>query len=351
MKSMRWVLMFLLICHGVLAQDIQVLGSLNQTVEIPNHHLFRSTRSTLKQITVLQVELSENALQRLGHRVDNALSDEVIINTPNKTQLGMANVPVLDQGRHGACVVFAAMGAVDAVLEKGDYLSELCLLQLGRYIEKNSYSPSGWEGSTGENVLNQMRMFGLVSKSQELANGCGGLTTYPLNDEGEPGTEMSPEQYHQLSEPMRVDTVGWSVLLDIYHVFLDKIDMKTVLHQVKHSINGGDRITFGILLPDVNQGVVGAVGRHHVDYDSWILTPQIAKDMKTQKITAAHEMIITGYDDKAVAVDEEGHSYKGLLTLRNSWGTNIGDKGDFYMSYDYFKALALEAIRIRHVSN
>jgi len=349
MKLMRWFLILLFISNGVLAQDIQVVGSLNQTVEIPNHQLFRSMRSDLKQVTVLQVELSDNALQKLSERADNLLYNEVIIDSPSKVQLGMANVPVLDQGRHGACVTFATMGAVNAILKKGDYLSELCLLQLGRYIEKNSYSPSGWEGSTGGNVLNQMQMFGLVSKAQELANGCGGLTAYPLNDEGETGTEMSPEQYHQLSEPMKMDMVGWSVILDIYHVFLDKIDMKEVLNQVKYSLNGGDRITFGILLPDVNKGVVGAVGRHHADYDSWILTPQIAKDMKTQKITAAHEMIITGYDDKAVAVDEEGHSYKGLFTLRNSWGANIGNKGDFYMSYDYFKALALEAIRIRHV--
>lgn len=351
MKLMRCFLVLSLISNTVLAQDIQVVGHLSQTVEVPNSHLFRSMRSNLKEITLLQVELSDHALQKLSDRVDDLLDDKVVIRGASKVQLGMENVPVLDQGRHGACVVFATLGAIDAVLKKGDYLSELCLLQLGRYIERNSYSPSGWEGSTGENVLNQLRMFGLVSKSQELANGCGGLTKYPLNDEGEPGTEMSLEEYHQLSEPMKVDMVGWSDLLDIYQVFLDKIDMKMVLKQVKDSLNGGDRITFGVLLPDVNQGVVGAVGRYHADDDSWILTPKIAKDMKTQKITAAHEMIITGYDDNAVAIDEEGHKYKGLFTLRNSWGTNIGDKGNFYMSYDYFKALALEAIRIRHVQD
>jgi hypothetical protein len=335
----------------VLAQDIQVVGSIQQTVDIPHPHLFRSMRSESQQVTLLQVELSEHARQKLSDRVNHSLQNEVIINSPNKTQLGMGNVPVLDQGRHGACVVFATLAAVDAVLKKGDYLSELCLLQLGRYIERNTYSPSGWEGSTGENVLNQLRMFGLVSKEQELANGCGGLTTYPMNEEGEPGTEMSPEQYHQFSEPMKMDTVGWSVILDVYQVFLDKTDMKKVLNQVKSALNGGDRVTFGILLPDVTKGVVGAVGSYHTEFDSWLLTPQIAKDIKNQNITAAHEMIITGYDDKAEAYDEEGHTYKGLFTLRNSWGTNIGDKGEFYMSYDYFKALALEAIRIRHVDD
>lgn len=348
MNLMRWFFTLSLVSHTVLAQDIEVLGQFNQTVEMPTH-LFQATRSNLKEVTLLQVKLSDHALEKLNDRVDDILENQVRISYPSKKELGMGTVPVLDQGRHGACVVFATLAAVDAVLGKGDYLSELCLLQLGRYIEKNSYSPSGWEGSTGENVLNQMRMFGFVTKSKELTHGCGGLTEYPLNEDGEPGTEMSPEEYHELSQPMKFDAVGWSTLLDIYRVFLDKIDMKMVLNQVKDSIQGGDRITLGILLPDVNQGVVGAVGKYHTENDSWILTPQIASDIKTKKITSAHEMIITGYDDKAVAIDEDGHRYQGLLTLRNSWGPRIGDKGNFYMSYDYFKALALEAIRIRHV--
>ena len=61
-------------------------------------------------------------------------------------------------------------------------------------------------------------------------------------------------------------------------------------------------------------------------------------------------MIIVGYDDDAVAVDQQGRKYQGLFTLRNSWGQSIGDKGNFYMSYDYFKTLADEVQRIRHLS-
>ena len=60
-------------------------------------------------------------------------------------------------------------------------------------------------------------------------------------------------------------------------------------------------------------------------------------------------MIITGYDDDAIATDEKGQTYKGLLTLRNSWGKNAGDAGNFYMSYDYFKRLGVEVQRIRQL--
>ncbi|MGF2339111.1 C1 family peptidase, partial [Acinetobacter baumannii] len=64
-----------------------------------------------------------------------------------------------------------------------------------------------------------------------------------------------------------------------------------------------------------------------------------------------HEMIITGYDDNAIAVDDNGREHKGLFTLRNSWGEQFGDKGNFYMSYDYFKVLTIEAQRIRALAD
>ena len=60
-------------------------------------------------------------------------------------------------------------------------------------------------------------------------------------------------------------------------------------------------------------------------------------------------MVITGYDDDAIAKDSAGQEHQGLLTLRNSWGANAGNHGDFYMSYDYFKLLVVEAQRIRTI--
>jgi C1A family cysteine protease len=50
-------------------------------------------------------------------------------------------------------------------------------------------------------------------------------------------------------------------------------------------------------------------------------------------------------DDNAVAVDTHGKNHNGLLILRNSWGTSVGDYGEFYMSYDYFKLLAFDITR------
>lgn len=53
-------------------------------------------------------------------------------------------------------------------------------------------------------------------------------------------------------------------------------------------------------------------------------------DMKHEQYLGGHAMSIFGYDDNGGA-DGRGH-----LILKNSWGANVGDKGLFYLPYDYF---------------
>jgi C1A family cysteine protease len=57
-------------------------------------------------------------------------------------------------------------------------------------------------------------------------------------------------------------------------------------------------------------------------------------------------MVITAYDDNGIVKDEQGGEHRGLLTLRNSWGTDVGDTASFYLIYDFFEALTLEAISL-----
>ncbi|KTD21789.1 C1 family peptidase [Legionella londiniensis] len=331
--------------------DIQIVGEIKQTVTVPGVKA-RSALSApaAKEIALMKIQLSDSAKQTFKHRLDvNLRKDKALFtNGTSNVQLGMNGVPVLDQGNHGSCVTFANTAAIDAVLNKGDYLSQLCQLQLGRHFENNAYSPSGWNGSFGHIVLNQMEMFGLVSKENQRAHGCGGLTEYPLNGE-DPETEISLLDYHQISEPMPDDMVAWSPVLDVYQAVLQETDTDKVLEDVKKALRQGDRMTFGVLLVDFHLGVAGAVGKHNALYDSWVLTPEIIDDINHGAEFGGHEMVITGYDDNAVAIDDHGREHRGLLTLRNSWGDRLGDRGDFYMSYDYFRNLVIEAQRIRNL--
>lgn len=372
MKLRISALAVLLFSGSIAAQDIKITGTLtqrvhsngaNQSDKINKKALFAGKT---KDVVLLNIQLSENAKQDLVVRAKNVLAhpqesavssfNNINLKWPQQVQLGMNNVPVLDQGLHGSCVTFAVTATIDALLNKGDYLSQLCQLQLGSYFEKNGYSPSGWDGSLAPKVLGQMEAFGFVTKEQQQRNGCGGLTQYPIDDSAIPISTMTPEEYHQMSEPFEDYNEGrdifWSSLLDVAQAQFDHIDPQSILDEVKATLNAGDRITFGTLLWDVDLGVAGALGTKKLSLDTWVLTPEIARDVYTRPLSrAGHEMIITGYDDAAVAVDDKGRKHYGLLTLRNSWGTTLGDHGDFYMSYDYFKMFVIEVERIRLVTS
>lgn len=352
MIKLRLVLISLFFHQQALAQDVKLVGQIDLPLPVTKvSSEAHPTLSDVQHIALLKIELSAKAQKRMISRTNGLLKhhNDLKPDSVPKIQLGMGNVPVLNQGAYGSCVTFANTAAIDAILNQGDYISQLCLLQLGSYLEKNGYHPSGWSGSFGNMVLNQMSSFGWVNKAQQRAHGCGGLTEYPLYGDGpNPTTEMTLNEYHPLSEPMD-DRIGWSAIVDGYQILLDQSDLNNILHTVKTSLIAGDRLTFGVLLPDVHKGVAGAVGKYHAKNDSWVLTPEIVEDMKSQTDFPGHEMVITGFDDEAIAIDDQGRPHKGLLTLRNSWGERIGDRGDFYMSYDYFKALMIETQRIRDI--
>ena len=157
--------------------------------------------------------------------------------------------------------------------------------------------------------------------------------------------------YKKISTSLTNETfnVGWSSLMDFNQAFDDETDRKQLLTAVKESLNHGDRLTFGVLLFSPQMGMAGAVGKHTASNDTWIITPAIDDMINIHDVHGGHEMIITGYDDNAIATDENGQLYKGLLTLRNSWGKYAGDAGNFYMSYDYFTRLTVEVQRIRRL--
>ena len=117
--------------------------------------------------------------------------------------------------------------------------------------------------------------------------------------------------------------------------------MNSLILKVKQELVKGNILTFGVLL-DTKLGHAGAMGQYHVLNDTWMLTPQIIKDAMDSPLTAGHDMVIIGYDDQAVVIDEFGNRNQGIFFLRNSWSALAGDNGNYYVSYDYFKYLTQE---------
>jgi hypothetical protein len=184
-----------------------------------------------------------------------------------------------------------------------------------------------------------MEQYGIVTLKKQKSYGCGGMTQYPVHSSFDSASFMDPEEYNALSEPVFGKTVNWSDISE-------RSSPDNTLTNVKKALNSHDRVVFGFLIPRTDLGTAGAVGKYKTLFqnDSWVLTPEIIKGVP--QVQAGHEMIITGYDDNAVAVDNHKVKHKGLLILRNSWGRSVGNSGDFYMSYDYFKLLSSDVTRL-----
>ena len=337
------------------AADFNIVGTIPMVVKEHNNAHLKALATPRRNIVLLQkVELSPKAQQAFANRINklkkptfkilNAYSSEEnkALNLPSHINLGMNNVPVLNQGAHGSCVTFAVAGSIDSLLGKGDYISELCSLTLGNALaEKNSNYPSGWNGSYGSLVLEQFFEYGIVPMDKQKTVGCGGLTSYPVWDPTDEGMSTSPDEYRLMSEPLN-QQYEWHPIFSNSVAFIDSLyNPQKMLDDVKKSLNKGNRLTFGVLL-DISQGSNGAVGTHNIKHDTWMLTPEIEDNVKNGRVDAGHEMIIIGYDDNVVVKDGNGNTNKGILILRNSWSQFAGDHGNYYMTYDHFKLMTDE---------
>jgi hypothetical protein len=311
-----------------------------------------SSQSTLnamppKTVTLLKIKIAKDVKKIIQK---NALAAKQrftsgLKNLPSSVQLGMNNVPVLDQGWHGSCATFALFAALDALHGHDDYYSELCSLNVGKTIAENGYSGSGWNGQSIKTLLARADEYGLVSKQDQRAIGCGGVTEYPLQEE-DTSEAMPLEAFHAISEPVYYSGLNeWSMIFDVTQWLSKNKSMDTILERTKTSLYYGNRVIVGTLLPIID-GNIGFLGSKQAPNDTLVLTPRIEQAIQLFLMEysnwGGHAMVITGYDDDAIAIDNEGRHHKGLFTLRNSWGSDVGDHGNFYMSYDYFKSLVIE---------
>ena len=313
-------------------------------------------------IGLTHVRLSHAMRKKLGLNMAALLANPTLSDIqhgalPASHYVGMNRQLVLNQGLWGSCVTFAVTGAINALFnyQSQARLSQLCNLQVGR-SPGNPYNPSwgggGWNGNNGNNVFHQIDDFGFMNLAAQKAYGCGGLREYPTYSVKN-GTPM------QLNEFMRYSNIGifthknWTTLLPPSNP-LAPAKAAVILHKVKLALNKGNRIVFGMLM-DSNFGFsTGAVGRYKSPYqsplmtDTWVLNSQIQKDISNNTASInGHDIIIDGYDNNACATyTAQNGTVKhqcGLLRIRNSWGPLAGDKGDYYMTYQYFMAAVDEA--------
>jgi hypothetical protein len=323
--------------HHVIPSKIPVGESLkgvyqtrgSKTIGLIKAHFTYQEASMLKQQTQHPVILNDTLL-------------------PHQVELGMNQVPVFDQGIHGTCATFSVISAVDALKGEGDYYSQLCLLNLGKTLAKYGFNDSGWDGTLPTLVLGRAIEFGLVPKQIQYLKGCGGGFSYPTNKFDESGS-ISLEDYHLISEDLNHTTyLSSKVILTANQKFSKKFNPNKALNKTREALNRGHRVLVSIIAPF--DSIMGIHGKHHVSYDTWVFSDNLSQllmnNMQWLDSFYWHAMLITGYDDEAKSIDINGKEHTGLFKLRNSWGKQAGDAGDYYLSYDFFENLVVRLTEV-----
>lgn len=349
------------------ANDIELVGVKKINIFSQNNNSHSKSLGKIQDhtISLLDYKLSEKAqnkivdnIKELADKKNNKKFWNFPQSLPSSVYLEMNDVPVLNQGYSGSCVTFATTALLDALLYKSDYISQLCLLQLGSYLEDNTFLSSGWNGEHSKNVIEKIRYFGIISKENEKY-GCGGLTSYPLD--GSKSGFMTIENYKVLSENVFGNNIlkikrlfpssnvdnGLPILLNYDEI----IDRNTLINNIKQELKQGSRVLLGLLLASEKESAANGTTKN--TNDTWVLSSKMILKIMNQGlfsvVLGGHEMVITGYDDNAIAYDDAGKPHKGLFKLRNSWGSERGDNGDYYVSYDYLTAFIIDSSSISKI--
>ncbi len=330
--------------------------------------------SEFKEIHLKNITLSPDERQQLLSRLDNLQKQRsysrdnmvapfVLATAPSlpvSVALGMNGVPVLDQGPYGTCATFATTAALDAIgafpvdAKSGqkDYISQTCFLQVSRF---DNNDPGIWSGGgDAYYIANSIQHNGVILDSYERDHGCGGLYNYPLIESSArllgsafPMSEYVRDSDKQFSglivKQLQGDNRPNTLLLKVKQILANQ--NRVVVSFFTSPVTVGNPGVYGYC-QTFNNAIITDPSQSIIDRnpDSFVLTSEVMQKIRNSGVSGGHAMIATGYDDNGVILDSDGHEHRGVLMFRNSWGPDVGDHGDFYMSYEYFETLATEAI-------
>ncbi|BBH52437.1 C1 family peptidase [Fluviispira sanaruensis] len=274
---------------------------------------------TIKLMTIMPSAemLAENdlALSAFKEKIGAEPNYSTIVpfsQSPGAVDLGMNNVPVLNQGQYGTCVTFAATAALDARLSVGDYIDQQCSLALNKNLGDDF-----WNGAyTAVQILQPLKTYGIIPKSK-----CFG-STYPT-----PSQKVSPTQYQSTSDKSQAANINWT--------YVGKRD----INAVKTALKNGHRVAIGSLLSTADStGVNGfsfKINGKKTNGGLWACDQPGSRNY-CGRSNAGHEIVIIGFDDN-----------QKLFKIRNSWGAGVGDSGDYYMSYNFFNVMEMDHTEVK----
>ena len=207
--------------------------------------------------------------------------------------------PIEDQEDLGSCCANAGVGLLE-YFQKRAYRKYLDGSRL--FLYKTTRNLLGWEGDQGAYLRTTMKAMSLFGVPPE------DYWTYdvPRFDEEPPAFCYAFAQNYQAIKYYRIDLPGQST--------------SKVLDALKENLAGGLPAMFGFTV----YSSIPPIG----DGKGEIPFPKYGDVVK-----GGHAVVAVGYDNRKKIGDDTG-----ALLIRNSWGTDWGDKGYGWLPYHYVEA-------------
>lgn len=229
--------------------------------------------------------------------------------SPGAVDVGMSTVPVLDQGTEGTCVTFSTTAALDVLIDQGDFISQQCSLALDGNLGNNYWNGADYPSQ----ILQPLQTYGVVNKVN------------------------CPSAYPDISEFINIPS--YQILSDrnasnIVAAAQFEYSPTANLQNIKIALTAGKRVLLAISIDATSQEAVQGfninVGGFEHQGGLWACK-QPGSPNYCKNSLSGHEILVIGYDDR-----------QQLLKIRNSWGKNFGDNGNFYMTYAFFNSMAVD---------
>lgn len=307
---------------------------------------------------------------------DDIVRKTAFISPHQYVDLGMAGVPVFNQGVNHYCGFFAPSAVLDAIIaeqnnaqfsKNNDYIDQMCIISAG--ISVLEAANSGLLIKQGQCRNPRLPHPDTVDWRYSQNN----LSLYPIEDYQKTFPKfLKKDDLASLTKSYPVIGANQLKNLHEYDLTAPNNDISKTLENIKKELKNGHRVLFGTALlyvtahEEVDESDSGVdYGLFHLelnerdsgyslysckesgfDYDNCKIYHEMLESedpFKGKKIgpnkyihIAAHEMIFTAYDEDAK-----------IFKIRNSHGVGRGDYGDFYMTEDYAENMLFGALAIK----
>jgi len=268
----------IVVCGFDVHKHVFIIRYLNLYLELPFFYLLNNKYSSDCFIFILR---NFNITINTTSQENN--DSNIIIQDNEKNIIDLRNnfSDVYDQGKIASCTANALCSIFEYDNTNGFKGSRLFLYYNERIFINETHKD---EGAFIEDGISALKMYGLCNES---------AWSYKLENVL---VKPSDEAYENAKN----------------NFVIDAININNNLDTIKEWLNKNEPIAVGITI--FSNFMSSTTAR----------TGMVSMPINTDKIIGGHAVIICGYDD-----------YQRLFILRNSWGNYWGDKGYFYLPYEY----------------